>query len=522
MMSKSIGLLIYILLFGLFNCYMGSDGSPDSRIYHLYNGYVAASGGRPQDIAAAGMQTYFYPGLDLLYHHLIWALNSQPRLLQFILGIPYALAAWLVWRIGVMLLPADWPRRDALAAIFALFGMTGAAGLATIGTMMSEVIPGLPILAGLAVWLYTRERQQIGWLALAGCLAGLSVGLKLTILPMFIGLFIAVLASTIRSPARALRCGLVFGSAGVAASFVVAGPWLLHNWQAYGNPIFPNFNDVFRSDLVTFARWDDNRFKPQGLFQILFYPAFWAFHESNAAIELNMRDARILMVLLAAIVLLVRRSANFNARILSLFLIVSYFLWEYQFSILRYLTILECLSGVLFLAAVAALVPRRFALPASIAALIIAGTAAYQTKYPWWSRATPGPLAVNVALPPIAPDAMVIFLDPYAYSYIVPLMPPTVRVVGANTNLIRPGSAGRLQAQAETAINSHQGPLWGLDFSAAFPGAADATLRFYQLSRVAETCGVVPSNLEDGPHVRLCRLERKSLTQKALPRLDVE
>ena len=56
----------YVLFFGLFSCYKGGDGTPDFLFYHRYNGYAAVTGGRPQDIAAAGMQGYLYPGLDAL------------------------------------------------------------------------------------------------------------------------------------------------------------------------------------------------------------------------------------------------------------------------------------------------------------------------------------------------------------------------------------------------------------------------------------------------------------------------
>jgi hypothetical protein len=38
------------------------------------------------------------------------------------------------------------------------------------------------------------------------------------------------------------------------------------------------------------------------------------------------------------------------------------------------------------------------------------------TEYPWRSRARRGPYAIAVNLPSIEPNAMVLFLDPYAYS----------------------------------------------------------------------------------------------------------
>ena len=126
----------YVLFFGLFSCYKGGDATPDFLAYHRYNGYAAVTNGRPQVIAPAALQSYFYPGLDALYYRLFVGLNDHPLILEFLLGLPYALAAWLVWRIGCRLLPDAWPCRETLAGTFALFGVTGAAGFVVAATWL--------------------------------------------------------------------------------------------------------------------------------------------------------------------------------------------------------------------------------------------------------------------------------------------------------------------------------------------------------------------------------------------------
>ena len=495
----------YILFFGLFSCSQGGDGTPDFLFYHRYNGYAAVTGGRPQDIGAAGMQGYLYPGLDALYYRLFVALNDHPLILEFLLGVPYALAAWLVWRIGCKLLPDDWPGREALAGAFALFGMTGAAGFATIGTTMSEVVPSLPMLAALAVWVVHRWDWR--WLGAVGALAGLSVALKLTMLPSFIALFVVVALAEARQPMAALRAALIFGGTGLVAALVVAGPWLLHNWQTTGNPTFPFFNDIFRSDLVDHGRWSDDRFKPHGFWRGLFYPAVWAFHPSNAVIELNTRDPRVLMELAAAVALVVRRGANTAARLLALFVLLAYALWEYEFSILRYLAVQEALSGVLVLAAVAAWVPRRSALPAGIALLVIAGTAAATTRYPWWAHASRADQAIVVHVPSTIPrDALLLLLDPWPYSYIVPSLPASITVIGTKTNMESPGAPGTLQQKIEQTVRDWKGPIWGFESNHHYPGEADKILAHYQLRR-DPPCADITSNV-DASTITACQLQR--------------
>ena len=73
--------------------------------------------------------------------------------------------------------------------------------------------------------------------------------------------------------------------------------------------------------------------------------------------------------------------------------------------------------------------------------------------------------------------------------------PPSVRFVGANSNLIQPGRPGLLAQQIETAIRSHAGPLWGLELPEGAPGQADETLRYYGLRR-GPGCAPDRSNLD--------------------------
>jgi hypothetical protein len=496
---------IYVGFFCLLSWQLGGDGSPDTRIYHLYNGYAAVTGGRPQDLAAAGLQTYFFPGVDALYYRLFMGLNEHPGLLRLILGLPYALAAWLTFLIGVVLVPRDWPGREFFAGAFALFGVTGAASLSTLGTMMSDVLPGLPMLAALALWL----RYKGGYLPLVavGALAGISVGAKLTLVPLLVGLLATMLILGLRRPGIALRSVLTCGSAALVAALIVAGPWWLLNWQKFGNPILPAYNDVFRSDWVSAGRWSDDRFKPVGLWRVLVYPSVWAVEESHSAIELNMHDPRMLMGLAALVALLVRWRVEPAARRLALLILIAYVLWEIQFSIYRYLALMECLAGVLMLAAVAAWIPRRAASVATLGLLVLAGAAAASTKYPWWDRTRPGwLLALTVELPPIPNDSMVLLLDRAAYSYAVPFLPAGVTVVGANTNLVGPGYEGRLQTTIEDRVKGWSGPIWGFENPVSQPGAADTILAYYGLRR-GKPCQEIGGNIGE-PHTTICQLER--------------
>ncbi|TWB24554.1 hypothetical protein FBZ89_101180 [Nitrospirillum amazonense] len=472
------------------------------------------------------MQTFFFPGLDSVYYLVFEALNQQPRLLNALLSIPYGIAAFLVFSMARLFVGTRSIITDLLCAAVAVMGLTGAGGLPTIATTMSDIVPGLPFLVALTLWLHleAKGRHNLRSSFALGLCAGVSVGLKLTLSPIFVGLFVAIAlrGGLSRARAGALQA-FVFGLGGLLTFAAIDASWLLGNWTTYGNPLFPFMNHVFKSDYADHSPWTDLRFMPRTLKMAVFYPAYWAFLTTNLAIELNMRDGRIMAGILGAIILLTSclvyhlrnpkpsdRNGVISASIaLAIVVLIAYGLWEKLWSIYRYLSVVETLTGVTLLAGLAQLASvwkkEHWAFLATAAVIVAIMTT---TQYPWWSRAAKGDLALSVSLPAMEPDAMALFLDPYAYSYLVPTFPSTVKVVGANTNFIRPGSWGKMQAKAETAINGHQGPFWGFEYPEAFPGEADKTLAFYNLERDGE-CAPVVSNIDDRPLLRACHLKRK-------------
>jgi hypothetical protein len=78
---------------------LGIDRNWDLQNYHLVNA-LAAFGGRPGDIAPAGMQSFFNPAADLPFLALLRAFNRWPLLICFLMGLPAGLAGWQLWRLA--------------------------------------------------------------------------------------------------------------------------------------------------------------------------------------------------------------------------------------------------------------------------------------------------------------------------------------------------------------------------------------------------------------------------------------
>jgi hypothetical protein len=502
-----------------------TDASYDFKNYHYYNGFAALHDRRGLDIPPAQMQTSFFYGLDVVYYCIFAGLNDHPALINVLLSIPYSVAATTLFLMARLFArPAfAWPNLASAAA--AAFGLTGAATFPTLATTETDVVPGLAILIALARWLALESAgRNTVWTALwLGAVAGISVGLKLIEAPLFIGMAVAIAARCATGKGSALGEAFAFGAGGLIVFAALDGAWLWGNAKAYGNPIFPLMNNLFRSDLVAPGSWTDDRFLPRTALMALIYPAYWAFHSSNAVSELPMRDPRILLGCVSAVIIIVAFAARWlraraapptgGSESLALFLalafLVSYGLWEKVWSIYRYLAIQESLSGVLMLAAL----PMAFGarskprIAFGLFALIVVWTAR-TTLYPWWDRSQRAPEAISLQLPPIEPDAMVLFLDPQPYAYLVPWMPSTARAIGVNNNLVHPGSPGRLWSTIETAVRDHQGPLWGVEDPRNSPGVAEGSLRSLRLARDAE-CASLITNMEPAGRVKICKLRRE-------------
>jgi hypothetical protein len=504
-----IGFLLALTAFTVLAAQNGADASWDLRNYHLYNPFALLHGRLATDIAPAQRQTFIGPQLDLIYYGLRSLLNDEPIVLACILSIPHAIGAWLTWRIALHFIPDPVPSRTKLAVLAAAIGATGAAALPTLAQSGSDMVPACFCLAGFLL-LLAAVPQTCGYrrIAGAGLLFGIAAGLKLTAAPFCVAAAAALLIAPAVSFRRRLSLAGVFALAVLVSLAVIAGPWCMMLYLKYRNPIFPLFNTIFRSPYYPPISVTDDRFRARDVVQAVFYPFYWATDSRPVVTETQMRDPRIAAAYVAVVViicrsLIKRRLPDAKCRLLLVFCCVSYVLWALAFSIFRYLVPLELISAVMVLAAVT--VSRRLSVP-WIAICAFGSLALSLTVYPKWGHVRHGHQAVAVRVPPLRNDALVVMLDGSPMAYVAAFVPPGVRFVGANNNLIQPEHDSLLQHEVVAAIRAAAGPVWGLEDAPESPGVADATLAAYGLRR-APGCEKVQSNL-DGNALLLCPLLR--------------
>ena len=334
------------------------DANWDLKNYHLANAWAWLHDRYGQDLAPAGMQSFFNPLPDIPYYLLAMGpLAHWPRVLAALMGLPYGAIIFVTGSITLQLARSQARRPDALDVAGLIIGCTGAALVSQVGTTFNEVPLALLILVSFALLMHAASAETLArhkhsmLIAGAGVLAGLAAGLKPTEVVYLPAIGLAWLAA---SPSQR-RCqgAALLTLAGALGFALTYGAWGWHLWHLTGNPIFPMFNGLFGSDWTAASAGTDPRFMPRSTGQWLVYPFYWAFHHGQVVTEAGMSDPRLALASLALLALgvshlLRRRTAHRSraSRLVWVFALTAYLGWLALFSIYRYIIPVEVLSGL--------------------------------------------------------------------------------------------------------------------------------------------------------------------------------
>src|SRR5271165_597037 len=108
---KWIWALAIIGLIALQASRTASDADWDLRNYHLYNAHALITGRFWSDIAAAQMQTFLSPVMDIAIGAIRDRLDVTPVLCNVVLSIPHGVATVLAFLLTLRVIPSDLPGR---------------------------------------------------------------------------------------------------------------------------------------------------------------------------------------------------------------------------------------------------------------------------------------------------------------------------------------------------------------------------------------------------------------------------
>lgn len=530
------------LLFGLVSVLLRQDDNWDLRNYHLYNPFALLNGKIDFDLAPAQMQSYFNPTLDLLYYGLTRVLPGP--LTGFIMGALHGLNFILLVLIGRELLPTRTAQGPAVL-LLALAGMFGAGVIAQIGNTMGDNMTALFVLGALLLLL--RRWQDLaaaaGLAALgAGLLAGLGTGLKLTNAVYALALCLSLFA--LPAPFwRRLRCAFTFGVGVLLGMAASAGHWYWKMWTVFGNPLFPQFNNIFHGPLASPMGVGDTNWLPQGWTERLLWPFVFALDPRQVSeIPLSLLVWPILYIafILLALHALGRRAqagaagAADDAQrsrqgMLWLFFGLSYLIWMNLFSISRYLVPLELLAPLVLWLIAQRIKPGPLAARV-VTVLLLVVVAATLAKSPSWGRAKWARESFRAEVPAIAqPEESMVFTvhgDP-PMGWLVTMFPARLAFVSLGSGF---PDSDAYRARVDAMMAERSGPLYVMtklaplspdaapDARASAQAANQETLRRAQqvldgvgVALAPETCRPYRAFVGRTPfNFQLCQVKRRT------------
>ncbi len=395
--------------------HLGSDANFDLLSYHAYIGEAALARRWSSDIAPAGLGSFHNPLFDLpgalALRHSVQFFTAWLSVEQWLCW----LSLW--WFVRVVLRERD--RSTQLLAL--IFALTGSAAMSLSITSFVDWPVAALLLASLTAALSFREHHLIGspqtsrLLVVSGLFGAGAVAAKLTATSYLIGLFAVVLVV-----ARRLAWKWLAGFAACTAALCL--PWWIYLQRRFSNPLFPYYNQVFKSPDGPVGSFDDTRFGAGSLQDFVRFPIDFARGTSRYS-ELPYRDLRWILVIVTIAAWSTLQRGTLTElrtwRMIGVFAGIGYLQWLVSFGIYRYALILELIASVFLIAAAIALVPKIQ--PVALA-VVLSLTLAFQIS-PNWGRSTP----LRVKLP-VTPGQRVLFADMGPSAYLVNSLTPDTKL----------------------------------------------------------------------------------------------
>lgn len=497
-------ILLPPIIFGLVAVLLGKDINWDLLNYHYYGPFSLINLRHNFDIAPAQLQSYINPVLDVPFYLLV-SNGLKPVWVMFLLGCLHGIAGSLLFILAYSLIKAEVNRRYAsLFAICALIvGISGASGFTLIGSTMTGWEPVIFILAGILLSLESEKfsgKSRNYFIVLSGVSLGISAGLKLTSLVYVFG----VLATILLISKKPKPIFLVSSLGGVLIGFIAAsGYWMHEMWVTFKNPIFPFMNHIFQSPWAEMIPYKDERFLPNSILKMIFYPFYWAIKNGGMVSELEFRDPRIAIVFCLVPFILYKWNKNtFQEKFLVIFFIISYILWQLQFSIYRYALPLELISGLIIINFIYKRIANKY-----LGAIVIISTSIAilsYTIYPNWGRTKFDDQYFKVlGLENIKSGSLVLLYGDMPASYIVPTR-PDLKFLGINNNFLWLSQKNLFAKKFIYEMSDVSRDVYMVSESRVIALDSNNLLRAINLRVNEIECTMIESNV--GPSMKLCKL----------------
>lgn len=245
----------------LWTSLVGKDLNWDLLNYHLYLPYSLLNDRLAKDFLPASIQSYLNPVAYVPFYAMVRA-NWPPLIISSVLAAFHGLNLVLMRHIACDLFPSR-----VHAGLALLLGALSPIFWIEVGTSFSDATLSVFVLFAVMCALRSlkvSEQAAYRQMLWAGVFLGMATALKLTMAIFAISAFVFAVWRQDAGATRWRRAAC-FAAGGVLGFLLLGGYWAWLLWKEFGNPVFPLFNNIFRSP----------DFFPQGIGQLRFVPGSW-------------------------------------------------------------------------------------------------------------------------------------------------------------------------------------------------------------------------------------------------------
>ena len=353
--------LFFLLIFSLADIINPTMPKFDWYNYRAYNCWAFLNGRLPIDFFASNLRTCINPIINLPDYFLILKVKNF-YLVTILANIDISLIMLFLYKIINFIF-------NNKSKLFNLM-ITFFCSLYVLISPMPYVLPPIDgncdvriaLLCLIGFYYLIKNifsapcKKRNIFIILCGFVFGLAMGLKYTASVFFITvvLMFLILRKYIPKPLHSLT---LFVIGGLTTFFLFGGLWMIYCYKVYHNPVFPYFNDVFKSEYSDFTRVHNTDYEyilPKDIFAYIFY-AFQMpeFPIHKIGYDEDIREYRwaISYILIALIYLYtfiekyIRAEKN---KVLSVDYFINLIEYKYLYAILLFITISYFINTALF------------------------------------------------------------------------------------------------------------------------------------------------------------------------------
>jgi len=438
-------LFISLLFFACLSIRLGKDISWDLANYHFYNPYAILHQRAALDYwPTSYLHQYLNPAIDYLTYFLITQFSTVSAVA--ILGALHGLNFLCMFYICLTFFTKQLPYKTITALAFTITGIYAPTVWPEMGGFTNDNLISVFVLASIFLLLTSfkpdASHQFKYWrFFFAAFMLGMATGLKLTAAIFVLGMFFTLFF--LRQSKNIIFIFMLGTALGILIS---SGAWMYKMWIEHHNPVFPFWNTLFQSPDFAVSNWRDLRFIPVTLAETLFYPFYFSW--DGRITDSYFRDFRFLIVYVLYVLYGLKwlfdkknppKPLDNYSLCLLLFFLFSYWIWQFSFSIARYIAALQILAPLIIYILLNQLIShvqlKFITLFAIFYVIILCNYPTPMIRAPWYTDnyfnvKLPASIQPEPAMVLMSYPAFVMDINPRPQRYLIPYLPNNWQYIG--------------------------------------------------------------------------------------------